>query len=105
MSDVPVRVDFEALPWQSPARGLRFKAVVRKQQQLRLIELSSGYAEATWCTRGHAFHVLEGALTIETEHGRTCLAAGDVGALEEGQKHKASVSGEERALLLLFELP
>lgn len=99
-----LRVDFDALPWQSPAHGVRFKAFARKGQRLRLLEFSNGFTEPTWCLAGHAFHVLEGSLTIETEKGRTCLAAGDVAFIEKGQRHKASVSGTERALLLLFEV-
>ncbi len=99
-----IRIDFDALPWQSPSHGLRFKAFARKGRQLRLLEFSNGFAETTWCTQAHAFHVIEGTLTIETERGRTCLATGDVGFIEAGQKHKASVSGAERALLLLFEV-
>ncbi len=84
-----LRVDFDALPWQSPAHGVRFKAFTRKGQRLRLLEFSNGFTEPSWCLAGHAFHVLEGSLTIETE---------------KGQRHKASVSGTERALLLLFEV-
>jgi hypothetical protein len=98
-----IRIDFDTLPWQAPSHGLRFKAFVRKGQRLRLLEFSNGFAEASWCAASHAFHVLEGTLTIETESGRTCLAAGDVGFIERGERHKASVSGNERALLLLFE--
>ena len=98
-----IRVEFDALPWQCPVQGFRYKAFAGRDRRLRLIEFSNGFSEATWCTQGHAFHVLEGSFMLETEGGRTCLAAGDIGFLEAGQRHKASVSGKERALLLMFE--
>ena len=102
-----VLVDFESMPWEHPADGVRSKAFRCETQQLRLIEFSPGFADAEWCSNGHAVHVLEGALTLEMKHGDTMvLHQGDVAFLSAGDDHahRASVDGESPARLLLFEV-
>ncbi|HSM93788.1 MAG TPA: hypothetical protein VLT47_12975 [Anaeromyxobacteraceae bacterium] len=100
-----VLVPFDALPWESPMPGVRFKAFVRGGQRLRLLEFSPGFEEPEWCTRGHAFHVLTGSFKLRTREGETRFAAGDVGFLPAGDAgaHKAVLGSEESARLLLFE--
>jgi hypothetical protein len=100
-----VRIDFDAVPWTSPAPGLRTKTHVRAGQQLRLLELSEGFVEPGWCTKAHAFRVLEGTFTLETPAGRERFAEGAHGLIAAGERHKASVEPGARALLLLFETP
>lgn len=99
-------VRFDDIPWEALAAGVRFKAFVREGQRLRLLEFSPGFEEAEWCTRGHAFHVLEGSFTLRTRRGEQRFVAGDVGFLGagEGDAHKAVLGPDERARLLLFEL-
>lgn len=101
-----IRVRFDDLPWESPAPGIRFKAVVRGSQRLRLLEFSGGFEEKGWCTSGHAFRVLEGSFTLRTRRGDVRFAAGDVGFLAAGEAdaHKAVLGPTERARLLLFEV-
>lgn len=99
-----VRVDFERLAWESPSPGIRFKVFRRGGRQLRLLEFSEGFEEEEWCTRAHAFHVLEGELTLRLRDDRTVrMKAGDVGFLEGGAGHKAILGRGERARLLMFE--
>jgi len=102
-----VLVEFDELPWQHPADGVRFKAFRSGVQQLRLVEYSPGFTDTDWCTNGHAVHVLEGTLSVEMKRGdRFELKEGDVAFLRAGEKdaHRASVGAERPARLLLFEL-
>lgn len=101
-----LHVRFDDLPWESPAPGVRFKAVVRGAQRLRLLEFSEGFEEREWCMSGHAFQVLEGSFTLRTRRGEVRFVAGEVGFLEAGEAgaHKAVLGPTERARLLLFEV-
>jgi len=100
-----VLVRFDDLPWESPSPGVRFKAFLRGAQRVRLLEFSEGFEEADWCTKGHAFHVLEGSLTLRMRDREVRMKAGDVGFLAGGaDAHKAVLGPRERARLLLFEV-
>lgn len=101
-----VLVRFEDLPWEAPMPGLRFKAFVHGAQRLRLLEFAPGFEEPQWCTRGHAFHVLDGSFTLRLRDGEVRLKAGDVGFLPAGETHahKAVLGPDESVRLLLFEV-
>src|SRR6266542_1066402 len=59
-----VILDFDAVPWESPGPGVRYKSIVQERQRLRLLEFSAGFEEESWCTGGHAFHVLDGSFSL-----------------------------------------
>jgi quercetin dioxygenase-like cupin family protein len=102
-----VLVEFDRLPWEHPADGVRFKAFRSGAQQLRLLEFSPGFIDDEWCTSGHAVHVLEGALTLEMRRGdRLELKEGDVAFLRVGEEHahRASAGADRLVRLLLFEV-
>jgi quercetin dioxygenase-like cupin family protein len=99
-----VLVLFDDLAWESPSPGVRFKAFVRGSQRLRLLEFSEGFEEADWCTKGHAFQVLQGSFTLRTKDGELRVKEGDVGLLAAGDAHRAVLGPGERARLLLFEV-
>lgn len=101
-----ILIEFDELPWESPAPGIRYKAFVRGSQQLRLLEFSPGFEEKEWCTKGHAAYVLDGSLTLKLEGREVRMKAGDVGFLAPGKKHqhKAVLGRDESARLLLFEV-
>src|SRR5512133_3864129 len=105
MDGTELRVDFDRLPWEAPAAGLRTKTLVRAGQRARLLELGEGFLEAEWCTRRHAFHVLDGRCSLETRDGPLTLAKGDVGLIPGGAAHghKLVLGPGERALLLVFD--
>jgi len=97
-------IDFSSLPWQSPAPGVRYKAVSRGGQRLRLVEFAAGFVEPDWCRKAHVGWVLEGALEIAFPDGSATYRAGQGVFLLAGdaERHKARVIGE-RALLILVE--
>ena len=101
-----ILVDLNALPWQSPGPGIRFKAFVRGAHRVRVMELSPGFEEGDWCTRAHAVHVLDGTFTLRLRDGELRLRAGDVAVLDSipEHAHRASVGAGESARLLLFEI-
>jgi quercetin dioxygenase-like cupin family protein len=99
----PAPIDFAALPWQSPAPGVRFKAVSRGGQRLRLVEFEAGFVEPDWCRKAHTGWVLEGALEIEFPDGRVTVRAGQGVFLlaGEAERHKAHVLGPIARLILV----
>ena len=46
------RVDFEHLDWQVGSPGVRFKAAVRDDKQLRVVEIDPD-SQQDWCVTGH----------------------------------------------------
>ena len=58
------RIDFDKLAWESPHRGVQFKAFRREGKQLRLVEFTREYSEPHWCEKGHFGIVLSGELEI-----------------------------------------
>jgi hypothetical protein len=97
-------IEFDALPWEPGRPGIRFKAVTRGGQRLRLLELARGFAEQHWCAKGHVGWVLDGEFELETPGGVHTYRAGHGVFLLPGlaEKHKVRVLGD-RALLILVE--
>ena len=100
----PYRVDFETLPWESPATGVRFKAWRHNDQQIRIVEFGSDFVEPDWCTRTHAGYVLEGECVIDFPDQSVTYSQGDGVWLPTGEssRHKLRVPSG-RATLILFE--
>ncbi len=99
------QVDFEALPWQIGAPGIRFKAAERGGQRIRLVEMEPGI-EHDWCTTGHVGYVLEGELEIEMGEGVLRLTRGEAFliAAGEAERHRPMVRDTRARLLLVEEL-
>jgi hypothetical protein len=97
-------IDFDALPWQTPLPGVRFKTVVHGGQKLRLMEFASGFAEQHWCGKAHVGWVIEGEFELRFTGGARTYRAGQGVFLEAGHadKHKVRVTGA-KALLILVE--
>lgn len=97
------RVDFESMPWEQPAAGVRFKAFERDGQKLRLAEFTKKFMEADWCTRGHIGYVVEGEMEIDF-HGRiVTFRPGDGLFIPAGNEHghKARVLTESVTVVLV----
>lgn len=99
-------IEFEKLPWNEPATGVRFKAFVSGNQQIRLVEFSEGFIEPDWCLRGHAGYILDGEFTNDYSGKLERYRQGDVIFIPKGEqaKHKAILGKGEKVTLLLFEI-
>ena len=61
----PFKVDFDALEWQSPLPGARFKVHREGSRQIRLVEFTTRFVEPHWCEKGHIGMVLSGTLEVD----------------------------------------
>jgi len=50
-------IGFDKLPWNESAAGLRYKAFISGDQQIRLVEFSEGFIEPDWCRKGHSGYI------------------------------------------------
>lgn len=81
------RVDFDALPWESPMAGVRFKVHKQGGRQLRLVEYTRDM-EPHWCVKGHVGYILEGRLEITVDNKATVFQPGNGVFLPPGDAHK-----------------
>jgi hypothetical protein len=100
----PIAIDFDALPWESPRPGVRFKAWREGGRQLRLLEFSLDFVEADWCEKGHSGYVLRGSLEVEFKHHTAIYREGSGIHIPAGPAcgHKARAL-TPKALLFLVE--
>ena len=81
------KVDFEAIPWETPMDGLRFKANRQEGRQLRLVEYTQEMPPH-WCEKGHIGYVLEGQFEIAFEAEVAVFNPGDGIFIPAGAQHK-----------------
>jgi quercetin dioxygenase-like cupin family protein len=81
------KVAFNALPWESPMPGLRFKVYRSDGKQLRLVEYTKDLSPH-WCEKGHVGYVLEGILEITFENLIITFHPGDGIFIPAGKDHK-----------------
>jgi quercetin dioxygenase-like cupin family protein len=86
-----LRVDLEAIPWESPMPGLRFKACRTGGKQLRLVEFDKEFVEPDWCAKGHYGYVMEGEFEIDFNGEVLTFKKGDGVFIPPGEasRHKA----------------
>lgn len=96
-------IEFAAMPWESPARGVCVKQVLRGNQRIRLIEFSEDFTEADWCIKGHIGFVIEGSLEIAFDGWVVKLNPGDGLFIPPGEatKHKARVRRGKATLFIV----
>jgi len=82
------RIDFDAIPWQTPAAGVRFKAHEQVGRKLRLAEFGKGFVEPDWCNKGHIGYILEGQLEIDFSGNAVSFYPGDGIFIPPGEQHK-----------------
>lgn len=101
-----ILVDFENIQWENPTPGVRYKAFIKGNQRLRLLEFLEGYEEKEWCIKGHAAYVLYGEFSLYFTDGVSRLKAGDVAFIPAGEEHghKAILKKGENVRMLLFEI-
>lgn len=96
-------IEFAAMPWESPARGVRVKQVIRGIQRIRLVEFSEDFTEADWCTKGHIGFVIDGDLEVDFDGRVVELTSGDGLFIPPGDssKHKARVPHGKATLFVV----
>ncbi len=82
------RIDFESMPWESPATGVRSKAYERNGKKLRLVEFSKEFVEPDWCSKGHIGYILEGQMEIDFDGKKEVFGPGDGVFIPAGRQHK-----------------
>ena len=99
------RVDFESLPWESPAPGVRFKKCERQGRRLRLAEFTKEFVEPDWCVKGHIGYVLEGVIAVDFHGKEVVFVAGDGLFILPGTEHghKARAITDSVTLILVDE--
>lgn len=98
-------IDFKNISWENPAPGVRYKAYVKGNEKVRLVEFTENLVEEAWCTKGHIGYILEGNISIDFNRKLFTFKTGDGLFIPDGEKnkHKAKIAKGEKALIILFE--
>jgi hypothetical protein len=96
---------FNSLPWTETAPGAREKAFVTAGKRLRLVEFTSEFREADWCTRAHFGYVMGGVLEIAFEKKKVVIGVAEGLAIPGGEafKHKVRAVTPTVQLFLVEE--
>jgi quercetin dioxygenase-like cupin family protein len=102
----PCRVDFESIPWQSPAAGVRQKAITRGGRRLRLVEFARDFVEPEPCLKGHIGYVLEGRMDLVMKDRTVSFGPGDGVFIPAGPEHghKAKVLTDVLRVVLVEDV-
>lgn len=84
-------IEFDKLEWESPARGVQFKAFQHKGKLLRLVEFAQDFVEPDWCEKGHAGMVLVGEIEVAFKDRVVCYPEDSALLIPPGQEtgHRA----------------
>lgn len=82
------RIDFDEMPWDTPAVGVRSRVHAQGGRKLRLAEFTREFVERQWCTKGHIGYVLQGRMEIDFGERVITLAEGDGLFIPAGERHK-----------------
>ncbi len=99
------RIDFDSIPWETPAAGVRCKAVEKAGRRLRLVEFTNEFVEPDWCCNGHIGMILEGQMEIDFDEQAIIFGPGDGVFIPPGEehKHKGRVLGDVVRAILVEE--
>ncbi|MHC4386887.1 MAG: cupin domain-containing protein [Planctomycetota bacterium] len=97
------RIDFQSMPWEIPAVGVRFKAYQQDGRKLRVAEFDKEFIEPDWCTKGHIAYILDGRCQIDFNGNVIAFGAGDGIFIPIGQahKHKIKILTEKLKLIIV----
>jgi ethanolamine utilization protein EutQ (cupin superfamily) len=100
------KIDFETVPWESLAVGVRSKAYEQDGRKLRLAEFTKEFIEADWCTKGHIGYILDGQMAIDFNGKIVVFGPGDGLFIPAGEKHKhkATVSTGTLKIILIEDV-
>jgi len=96
------KIDFESIPWEIPAEGVRFKAYKQNGKQVRLVEFSDKFFEIDWCTKGHIVYILEGQLEVNFNGNIVIFNTGDGLFIPAGEKDKHIGKALTKVVRMLF---
>lgn len=99
------RIDFDALPWIEPTRGVRYKLYSDGAQIIRYVIFSYGLTEEDWCRKAHTGYVIDGVFSVDYSDGIELYKKGDVFVIPGGEedRHMAILGENESVTLLLIE--
>lgn len=83
-----MRIEFEQIPWQQIAPGLKSRTFEKSGHRIRLVEFSQEFVEPDWCTRGHFGYVIEGEMVINLNGELRTFTKGDGIFLPPGELHR-----------------
>jgi hypothetical protein len=81
-------VNFAALPWQSPGKGVRYKAYQQGNRKLRLVEFTREFVEPEGCIKGHIGYVLEGQGEVDYAGHTVHYSSGDGVFIPAGEENR-----------------
>lgn len=99
------QINFKAIEWECPKKGVAQKIYSKGHQQLRLLRFDDTFIEDDWCLKGHIGYVLEGEMHIDFNGILKAFKKGDGLWIEEGedQKHFVFIKKNKFVELILFE--
>jgi len=100
------KIEFENIPWESPAKGIKFKRYIQNNRAIRLVEFSNDFIESDWCSKGHIGYILNGQVEIDFNGNKIVFGPGDGLFIPEGteNKHKAKIISEKVITILIEDL-
>lgn len=96
------KIDFNSIPWEIPADGVRFKAYKQNGKQVRLVEFTDKFVETDWCTKGHIVYILEGQLEVNFNGNIVIFNTGDGLFIPAGEKDKHIGKPLTKVVRMLF---
>ena len=96
------KINFESIPWEMPADGVRFKAYKQNGKQVRLVEFTDRFVETDWCRKGHIVYILEGQLKVNFNGNEVVFNAGDGLFIPAGEKDKHIGRALTKIVRMLF---
>ncbi len=96
------KIDFNSIPWEIPAEGVRFKVYKQDGKQVRLVEFTDKFVEADWCTKGHIVYILEGQLEVNFNGNIVKFNKGDGLFIPVGEKDKHIGRALTKIVRMLF---
>jgi ethanolamine utilization protein EutQ (cupin superfamily) len=96
------KIDFNSIPWEIPADGVRFKAYKQNGKQVRLVEFTDQFVETDWCIKGHIVYILEGTLEVNFDGNVVVFKAGDGLCIPAGKKDKHMGMALTKVVKMIF---
>ena len=96
------KIDFNSIPWQTLAHGVRQKVHRQNGKQVRLVEFTDEFMETDWCTKGHIVYILEGQLEVNFNGNTVMFSKGDGLFIPAGEKDRHKGRALTKVVKMLF---